>query len=185
MASLYLRSNGYYYLLTYVHKRRVWKSTGCKVKAEAMKYISEGRRKLKERSAISLNQFSAQLLTYLESNLAKGTVALYRGAFRSFISLLGNLRLNQITPQHVEKFKLLRSQETSPVKVNVNFRVLLAAFNIAVNWDLIANNPFRKCKQLRIPPQKPLYLTHEEFDKIRLLLILNGIGTSSSSLSRL
>ena len=37
MASLYLRSNGYYYLLTLVHGRRIWKSTGCKHKAEALK----------------------------------------------------------------------------------------------------------------------------------------------------
>lgn len=172
MACLYLRSNGYYYLLTLVHNRRVWKSTGCKVKAEALKYISEGRRKLKEKSAIDIGQFSTQLLTYLESNLAKSTVALYRSAFRSFISLLGDLYLNEVTAQHVEQFKLLRSEQVSPVKVNIDFRNLRAAFNIAINWDLIEDNPFKKCKQLRIPPQRPVYLTHEEFNIIRGMIDL-------------
>jgi hypothetical protein len=45
--------------------------------------------------------------------------------------------------------------EIGPVKVNIDFRGLRAAFNIAVNWNLIKENPFRKCKQLRIPPQRP------------------------------
>lgn len=51
--------------------------------------------------------------------------------------------------------------------------MLRAALNIAVNWDLIVNNPFRKCKQLRIPPQKPIYLTHEEFNKITVIIELD------------
>ena len=39
MASLYLRSSGYYYLLSLVNGRRIWKSTGCKKKSEALQTV--------------------------------------------------------------------------------------------------------------------------------------------------
>jgi integrase/recombinase XerC len=167
MATLYLRSNGYYYLLSVVNGRRIWKSTGCKRKSEAIQYVSESRQKQREKPPIDLSQFTTQLLTYLESNLAASTVKLYKGAFKKFISLMGNLNVGEITPQHVEEYKLLRAKEVSPVKVNIDFRNLRAALNVAINWKVIEENPFKKCKQLRIPPQKPTYLTHEEFNKIR------------------
>jgi integrase len=66
----------------------------------------------------------------------------------------------------VESFKSARLGKVSTVKVNIDFRTLRAAFNIAMSWGLITENPFRKCKQIRVPHQRPAYLTHEEFTQL-------------------
>lgn len=63
----------------------------------------------------------------------------------------------------VEEFKINGIKNVSPVKVNIEFRTLKAAFIHAVNWGLLTDNPFRKCKQLRIPQKRPAYLTKEDF----------------------
>lgn len=173
MASLFLRSNGVYYVLSLIKGRRVWRSTGTKDKSEALRFLAETRYVLGEIRSLRLEQFRARLFPFLQSSLAPSTVALYRSGFNKFSSLVGDLPLNAITPQHVEKFKLLRSKEVGSVKVNIDFRVLKAAFNIAVDWDLIKQNPFKKCKQIRIPSQRPVYLTHEEFNRVVETIDLN------------
>ncbi|MGB2867843.1 MAG: tyrosine-type recombinase/integrase [Bacteroidota bacterium] len=167
MASLFRRSNGIYYLLTLLNGRRVWKSTGCRKKSDALRQLSEPPvPEAKETSQECLSMFSHQLLKYLRSNLSLSTVALYGSGFGKFVSLIGDLSIRDITPQHVEQFKLLRLREVSPVKVNIDFRVLRAGFNIAINWGLIDDNPFRKSKQIRIPVQRPTYLSREEFERL-------------------
>jgi integrase len=66
----------------------------------------------------------------------------------------------------VEQFKVKRMEEVSDVKVNIDFRTLRAAFSLAVRWGLIQENPFKKCRQLRIPLRRPVYLTPEEYQKV-------------------
>lgn len=166
MATLFRRSNGYYYLLTYVHGRRVWQSTGCKVQSEALKYIAEQRRKPKESSTICLSQFQTQFLAFAETNFARSTVELYKSGFRKLGELIGDYPIAAYTPQMVEQFKTLRLHQVSPVKTNIDFRVLRAAFNTANRWGIIESNPFTKCKQVRVPPKRPVYLSPEEFRKI-------------------
>jgi hypothetical protein len=98
IASLFHRSNGYYYFLSLVNGHRVWKLTGFKKKSEAMEYLSESRRKTREKPALAMNQFKTQFLGYLQSIQASSTVALYKSGFNKFVSLHGNLSLNEITP---------------------------------------------------------------------------------------
>jgi integrase/recombinase XerD len=66
----------------------------------------------------------------------------------------------------VEQFKVKRLEEVSDVKVNIDFRTLRAAFSLAVRWNLIPDNPFKKCKQLRIPERRPVYLTLDEYQTL-------------------
>jgi integrase len=35
-----------------------------------------------------------------------------------------------------------------------------------VNWELLQENPFKRCKQVRLPQMKPTYLTPEDFQKL-------------------
>ncbi len=63
----------------------------------------------------------------------------------------------------LKEFKTKRLQTVSPVKVNIEFRVLRTALNIAINWELIHENPFRKSKQLRMIKTRPVHFTPEEF----------------------
>jgi integrase len=91
---------------------------------------------------------------------------LYGYALRDLIRLIGDHPLKEYTPQMVEQFKVKRLEEVSDVKVNIDFRTLRAAFSLAVKWGLIPDNPFKKCKQLRIPFRRPVYLTPDEYQKV-------------------
>jgi integrase len=52
------------------------------------------------------------------------------------------------------------------VKVNIDFRTLRAFFETAVRWKLIEDNPFRGAKQIKVPPQRPTFLSKEDFKKL-------------------
>jgi len=166
MTSLVRRPNGIYHIVTYIKGRRVWKSTGYKTLSRALRYLNDNEKEPEKVNAIDLEQFSKQLLTSLSTNLSRNSVLLYEGALKKFAQHIGNLPMDQYTPQLVEQFKTSRLSQVSPVKVNIDFRTLRAAFNIAVDWGIITDNPFRKCKQLRVPQKRPSYLTPIEFQKL-------------------
>ena len=170
MASLVRRGNGIYHIVEYIKGRRVWRSTGYKTLSRAIRILNESPTESEEKPVQYFEQLSEQLLTHLSTNLARNTVLLYRSAFKQLIKHVGNLAMDQYTPQMVEDFKTSRLNEVSPVKVNIDFRTLRAAFNIAVNWGIIQENPFRKCKTLRIPSRRPSYLSSEDFQKVLAII---------------
>jgi len=167
MASLIKRSNGIYYSITYVNGRRVWKSTGTQSRSKALLLLE--RKEVdasKKPDILTLEQFRTPLFGYLKANLAPTTVMLYNAAFKNFSRIAGDLTLTRYRPMMIEEYKIKRITEVSAVKVNIEFRNLKAAFNHAVNWGLLTENPFRKCKQLRVPQKRPAYLTKEDFQLI-------------------
>lgn len=162
MATLVRRSNGIFYLVFTIDGKRVWQSTGCKTKSDALSWLAE-RHEANAPTNISLRKFRTKFLDYAASNLAPKTVDLYRQAFDRFLEINGNKSLSAYNAQHIEKFKTKRLETVSPVKANIDFRTLRAAFNVAVNWELLESNPFHKVKQVRIVPKKPVYFTQDEF----------------------
>jgi len=170
MASLFRRSNGIYYLVTIVNGKQVWRSTGCKTKAQALKWLSGSEQQIPFEepipTGILLSEFRTQFLQYAKSNLSPKTVDLYRSGFSQFLKIVGDRPLSGYSVRDVETFKIERLKTVSPVKVNIDFRTLRASFNIAVNWELVQVNPFLKVKEVRIPPKRPVYFTQEEFKKL-------------------
>ncbi|MGA3244366.1 MAG: tyrosine-type recombinase/integrase [Bacteroidota bacterium] len=171
MASLFRRLNGFYYVVTTVNGRRSWRSTGCRNKPAALKSLTSNQgstpgRPATEEPTLKLSQFQAQVLAYAKTNVAPSTVVLYGYAFRDLLRLIGDHPIKDYTPQMVEQFKVKRLEEVSDVKVNIDFRTLRAAFSLAVRWNLIPDNPFKKCKQLRIPERRPVYLTLDEYQTL-------------------
>jgi hypothetical protein len=65
----------------------------------------------------------------------------------------------------IEYFKVSHLKTVSSTKVNIDFRSIKSVFGTAVNWGIIRENPFKKCKQLRIPQRNPIYLTPEDSPK--------------------
>jgi integrase len=50
--------------------------------------------------------------------------------------------------------------------VNIEFRTLRAAFNLAVKWQLLTENPFTKSSQVKTPEQLPSHLSKEDFRRL-------------------
>jgi len=53
--------------------------------------------------------------------------------------------------------------EVSPVKTSLEFRTIKAYFQVAVKWDLLAKNPCAGVKSIKISPQRPAFLSKDEF----------------------
>ncbi len=81
----------------------------------------------------------------------------------------GSLRLDEITPFAIERFKrerregqTIRGQQRSPQSVNLELTLLSTVLQMAADHGLILTNPCRKVKRLKVDNQRERYLTDEE-----------------------
>ena len=109
---------------------------------------------------------------YAVTNFAPTTVLLYKQAVGTFRRLIGNRQLKAYTVRDVEAFKTHRLKEVSPVKVNIDFRTVKAFLQTALRWELIEKNPFSGVKQIKVPSERPTYLTKEDFHRLLRLIPL-------------
>jgi integrase len=171
---LYKRSNGFYYIGYFYEGLKRWKSTGKQTKFEALKILQNFEQHLqKKQTSISFEQFIEQFKTLQAHSFRVGTLSLYEHAFNSFKAIIGNKLLSQYTLRDVETFKSKRletykseTKTITPTTVNIEFRTLRAAFNLAIKWQLLKENPFTKSSQVKAVEQLPTYLTREDFQKV-------------------
>ncbi len=90
---------------------------------------------------------------------------IYRPAFKLLLSICGDKALASYNIRDVETYKSERLNTCSPVTYNIEFRALKAAFNRAVRWELLKENPFSKSKQVRVPEKPVVHFTQDEFMK--------------------
>lgn len=171
MAILFRRSNGIYYHVTYLNGRRTWKSTGARRRVDAEKHIRDAfmqeQSPMEQKpSAPRFSEFIVEWHVYADTSFAPSTIRLYHESIRSFLRHIGDLPLNAYSPQHMEKFKGLRLKEVSPAKTNIEFANIKAMLNVAVKWGKIEKNPCTGVKLVKIPPQRPAYLSKEDFSRL-------------------
>jgi len=167
MPSLFKRSNGIYYISFEEEGKRRWKSTGQKYKPAALRELLEFKKlRSSYKPKVSLQAFIKDFLSYAEVSSSPKSVRLYRSTLRKFLLVIGDKLLTSITPKDVDEFRTHRLKEVSPVSVNVDLRMLRAAFYTALRWKLFEENPFKKVPLLRIPDSEPIYLTKPDFQKL-------------------
>jgi integrase len=195
MASFFKRDNGIYYAAYRNKGRSRWISLGTRDHEKARELFASIASHLDRPKRTTLAGFMQRIEQYSKANLSLGTGSLYSRAFRHLLETLGNLPLRAIAPLDIEQFKQTRLLTASPVTVNIDLRTLRAAFQLAVDWRLIDENPARKCKLLRIPPRDPHFLTLPEFLRLcsavedmafrRLLLFAASTGMRRGELVNL
>jgi integrase len=73
--------------------------------------------------------------------LRVGTYVKYRVfVYKHLIPVLGHLRLQKLTPQHVQSLYRQKEQELSPGTIRLMHAVLRKALDTAVRWNLLARN---------------------------------------------
>lgn len=165
MATLFKRSNGIYYYVTTQNGRQIWRSTGSKSLQDALKNIPKDLTEYRE-STPTISEFSKKFFTYAQTNLAPTTVKLYDQAVRTWLRHMGDRPLGNYSIQEIEEFKVKRLAEVSAVKVNIDFRTLRAFFQTAVRWKIVKENPFSGVRQIRVPTERPIYISKAEFQKL-------------------
>jgi len=166
MGTLIQRSNGIFYGVFTVRGRRIWRSTGCRVKEDAQRAYEQLLQEYEGWNKLTILAFRSKLLELLEGKLASGTISVYSRAMILFAEINGNTRMQSVTPYHVEKFLTARLKQVSSTRANLEFRTLKAAFNRALRYGMIPENAFTRCDNVRVPKQDPVFLSKEEFSRL-------------------
>lgn len=118
------------------------------------------------RNDITINNFSGEYKDLVKSNFSEKYYESVELTFKHFESYFaGKMKLSMITQREAEKF-LESLKKRAPKGYRVYFRNLKAAFNKALDWGHISENPFSKIKLPKSQANKPEFITEKELDKI-------------------
>lgn len=166
-ANLFRRSNSNWYIIYHDQGKVHWKSTHTRLKHEALIVLKDFFQESESGiHPILLSEFVKEFVTLQANSLRKSTLnRIYLPTFKTFGTYCGNKLLNSYTLRDVELYKSRRLESCSPTTVNIEFRTLRAAFNLAVKWQFLKENPLSKSSQVRIPERLPVYFSKEDFRK--------------------
>jgi site-specific recombinase XerD len=161
------RSNGIYYLWFVDDGGKKQKvSTGCSLKSEALKFLQsfkEGEKQHKARLTLkTLSEFFSDYREYAKSIHTIKTQQSSVNAFREFIRIVGNLRLDKVGIREIEGFLAQKKAEASEWTARKYYIHLASAFETAKRWNFLVVNPFRKVQKPKTSEVQPLFLTKNE-----------------------
>ena len=86
----------------------------------------------------------------------------------NFYDFIGDKYLSEIKLIDGENYRINLLKDINKTSTNIKIRAVKAAFEKAVKWEMILQNPFKSIKQLKIQESNiPKYLTKEE---VKMLL---------------
>jgi site-specific recombinase XerD len=157
--------NGYWYLFyddeNGIRRR---KSTKSRTKSGALKFMRSYIPSVPKGKKISLPVFESRIIGYVTSHHKRGTVTIYRQAFKHLRSVIGNVPVDRIGAVHVDTFKTVRMQTVRPATLRIDLATLKAAFNLALRWEVVAVNPFARVKMPTTPEVAPIFFPRDEFE---------------------
>ena len=141
--------------------------TASYIRAERIRNIRHGDELPWEKKEIpTFEDVTMKYLEWAKDNKAdRGRDDFYR--YRKHIKNdLGNMRLDKITPFHLEKLKSkLKAKGLAPATVNHCLKLIRQIFNKAIAWGLYGGeNPVKKVKLFKLNNKRERFLTHEEAD---------------------
>jgi integrase len=163
------RSKGVYYLWYKDDAGRKHKvSTHTTLKSEANQFLREFKvTRVRSARSMRLSEFVAEFLTFAGTTYSPKTVDIYHRVFGIFQELAGDPTLQSITARHIDQYKALRlNSKRKAVSVNIELRALKAAFNVAIRWKLIEENPCAQVGQIPTPDEPPHFFTPADFEKL-------------------
>lgn len=164
----------YYQLIFFRDGKRTTVSTGTadKFKAEIFKasFNPAPKPQLQQKKlSPNLSSFITEYKNYVtntySANYLKKAV---NPSFSQLQKCLADIPLEMITPKSIDQF-ISTIYAKSKFAASLYHRTLKAAFNKAVIWNYIQENPFNKIKTPKVTKSFPVYLSEAE-----LILILNN-----------
>ena len=122
---------------------------------------------LRQGKTKALFDYVEEYLTYSQSSKARKTYELDKMSLERLKKGIGNVPVDAITTQQLDKFKSELSKTYSVTSVNMIVRSLRAAFQKAIVWRYIQENPMRSVEYIRVPEEEGPFLTTEDVDRLR------------------
>ncbi len=146
-------------------------STKCRKKSEALSFLHQFKRNEFERrkklKTISFSDFTEQFLEYSSGVHSPKTQRTNSTAFKEFLRVEGNRPLHSIGIREIEHFLSVKKKEASEWTARKYYGSLASAFEKAVQWNYLEENPFRKVSKPKGREMLPVFFTESDF---RLLL---------------
>ncbi|MBK8305528.1 MAG: tyrosine-type recombinase/integrase [Gammaproteobacteria bacterium] len=87
------------------------------------------------------------------------------------VPTLGHFQLNQLTRHQIQTFHTdLRTEGLAPATCDHHLKLLRAALNLAVQWEMLDKNPVAKVPLFREDNRLERYLTDDELNRLLLAL---------------
>jgi integrase/recombinase XerD len=163
----------YFQLVYFIDGKRTKISTKTSDRKEAEKFkasfVPKSRKEiLPQQVSIKLSSFITEYKTYVKNTYSeKYLTKAVTPAFNRLQAFLPDTPLEYITSKNIDQF-ISSVYAKSKYAASMYHRTLKAAFNKAVIWSYIQENPFNKIKSPKVVKSFPVYLSEAE-----LILILN------------
>jgi len=162
MAFIYKKKlkSGYVWMLDYTHNgKRYRKSTGTSNKKEAERILDKIKGDLamdkfglpnKKSNNIKLKDFIEKYLEYSEKNKSSNTFQIDKNSLKNFYNFIGDKVISDISGIDIENYKINRIESVSKVTVNIELKNLKAAFERAVQWNILPSNVFKRVQSFKV-----------------------------------
>lgn len=161
-----------FYIDYYYNGRRIRERVGAsrklaeKALAVRKASIAQGKFEIRDtKTSISFAELCKKYLEYAKVN--KKSWRRDEFSIKNLMSFFENKKLNQITRDDVEKYKMKRYQEVRPSSVNREISCCKRAINVGIDmgWTKIRENVVRGIKMFK-EESRLRYLTYEEADRL-------------------
>ena len=168
---MFLFKRGKYYHLEYfddIENRVKRVSTKSTKKTQAIKFLTDFQKRIQDNhkpNHILLSAYAKRYQNYVETNCSKKYLQTVSLSFRQLSQFTGDIALSKLTYHQLDQFMSITFKRTQH-GAWTNYRALKSAFNKAVNWDYLTDNPFTKIKLPKIVESTPLFIDESEFNLI-------------------
>jgi integrase len=114
---------------------------------------------------ISFSKFKTEYEQFVKTSFSESYLRNVRSSLTQMEKYAGDIRLNVINLRVLESF-LLCVFSRSKHSAFLCYRNLRAAFNKAIEWNYLVENPFRKFRFPKLPKVYPAFISEAEFEKI-------------------
>jgi integrase len=164
------KRRGIYYLEYFdeLENRKKRISTKSRLKPDALKFLTDFKIKLNDKGKvkfISLKEFEAEYCKYIERTRSCSYLADVKTTFKTLIALTDDIPLAKLSPRLLEKI-LIDIYNKTKYGAKHHYNNLRSAFNKAINWGYLTENPLSKVRLPKIPHSFPAFITKDELDKI-------------------
>jgi len=170
------RRRGYWHMSLVVRGKRISRTTGSKIYAEAKRIFSEAKKLNEENrlpgdlARLPFEELCARILEGRRLGLAENSIRLERARSRPLIKHFGRRRAAEIGAPEVREYQTSRAAVVSPRTINLEIRVLRTILKAAKTWAGIAREYEERFGKLMLKePQSEVGRAIEEAE-LKLLL---------------
>ncbi len=148
--TLFKRKNGFYYILYTQDGKRKWKSTGATTKSDAIQALSIFCNLTKPKLPSSLlSQFISEFIPFATATYSRCTAEFYRNSMNRLLKMVGDCRLDFLTMQHLDRFKVSRiSDRKGGERCSEETNEPCLRVWIALQRRIVAGEPYEIVQQI-------------------------------------